>query len=527
MTRMPKQTSVNPTPNDPTRPFTDESVNQLVKAYADTELEDGPTFDLSEEVLRTYAGDVSVWQAAQEHSKEIRAVVTSFKEKLVTGGGLAMDLFNALRHLNPRKKEVLPPSRAVHERVVDDIMSTKEFLKLRRLVDCEDEAAAMATIVMRDKVLEAIPADAKKDQQEAKDAEDKAGYLQGMLELLNEAGKGGTKRAARTTKELQEAQKQAQEAGQRCQQKVSAQASQIRGTLRQGLKAAIKDAKEADAAASALGWGTGPGQRTSTNPKDRLEVSRMLRAAPRLKKAAQLIGRMRGAAFSAQTKKLRQGITSYAAVTRGNHLARVLPGELAQSVHPQLKLLFLRKYATRKLQEYQPKTNKKQIQGPMVVLLDVSGSMWGERSEWAMALILALQWIGQKQKRAFYVIAFTTQVEKTWDLSTAGPKQVIQFAMHAYDSGGTDFDVPMAAGLKKICEGNKFEKADLVFVTDGECYLKGAAEYKKTMDERAIHMYTFYVQAPGSQQLDDLSTKSQHVENLTSTEEAGNVFAAL
>ena len=128
--------------------------------------------------------------------------------------------------------------------------------------------------------------------------------------------------------------------------------------------------------------------------------------------------------------------------------------------------------------------------GPFVVAIDISSSMgtdptytnasksteyWsGDHFNFARAIGASIAMIALQQKRPVRMIAFNSSIQDDVDLSliepASGPKAVLAFVSSLHCSGGTNFNnVLREACYFKDSHGGR---ADLVFVTDGECGMR-------------------------------------------------------
>ena len=127
-----------------------------------------------------------------------------------------------------------------------------------------------------------------------------------------------------------------------------------------------------------------------------------------------------------------------------------------------------------------------------MILGDFPGVGQITRLDWALCVALVLSILAKKQNREFYLGLFDTRILKEYDSVEDGPMDsdtLVSF-MAAHTRGGTNFEVPLRRGLQ-IMERTAFEKADFVFVTDGECavsqtFLKEFHEQKEEKKFRVL-----------------------------------------
>jgi len=197
-----------------------------------------------------------------------------------------------------------------------------------------------------------------------------------------------------------------------------------------------------------------------------------LKSSEKLKKIADLAGRMRRVAAAKQRQKsnyLREEVTD---IEQGNDTARLLPSEVALLGDKDLEPLFFSKLVERKALQYKLSGKEKKGRGPIIICQDESGSMTGDPDVWAKAVSLGLLEVAQRQGRSWYFIHFAhnvTRVDKVvQSKEQLDPLQLMECMLH-FSSGGTNFELPLIEAARCIEDDGGFEKADILLVTDGCC----------------------------------------------------------
>jgi len=243
-------------------------------------------------------------------------------------------------------------------------------------------------------------------------------------------------------------------------------------SLRQAVRKSVNKGKEeAKNLQTALGgWGLEAGDLQQLPIDERLTVARQL-LTPRLVKVANLVGRFRAIARARQKEKLKRDRDEIHGITFGNDLARLLPSELTALQHPVRKLDFYRRYTEKQLMQYELREKTPQGRGPIIALIDASGSMAGEPMDWAIGVALALVDTAHRQKRRAAVAFFTTKIKAEFEfpIGKIDPRKFAEVASIGA-SGGTDYKPALARGLE-IITTTDYKKADIVMVTDGVCEL--------------------------------------------------------
>ena len=164
----------------------------------------------------------------------------------------------------------------------------------------------------------------------------------------------------------------------------------------------------------------------------------------------------------------------------GRDIEHVLPSELALMADPETSILFDLKYVESRLmcfdmqgiqrvQQHHQKEELRSVeeaakQGPMVICVDTSGSMNGMPETVAKAVALFIAGKARQQKRACYLINFSTGIE-TLDLGDDfGMEALIKFLGMSFH-GGTDA-IPALDHALGVMQNETYERADLLMISD-------------------------------------------------------------
>jgi uncharacterized protein with von Willebrand factor type A (vWA) domain len=116
--------------------------------------------------------------------------------------------------------------------------------------------------------------------------------------------------------------------------------------------------------------------------------------------------------------------------------------------------------------------------GPLVVAIDKSSSMEGEKDVWATAVALALLDVAQHERRPFALLCFDGAVKHE---SIVLPGAALpEAALFIAADGGTNIDNVVRRGLEIIEQRpGTLREADIVLITDGGSDTAGAAELRE------------------------------------------------
>ena len=175
-------------------------------------------------------------------------------------------------------------------------------------------------------------------------------------------------------------------------------------------------------------------------------------------------------------------------VERSGSVARMLPAEAGMLGHPQMRLLWHARRAERALLTYRVEgveiertrverevteesevRRPRQERGPILAVVDTSGSMHGLPEQVAKALVLEALRTAHAEKRRCRLYAFSgpgQTLEHELDLSPDGIGGLLDFLGFSF-GGGSDPTGAMNKVLQQI-QGGAWMKADVLLVSDGE-----------------------------------------------------------
>ena len=192
-------------------------------------------------------------------------------------------------------------------------------------------------------------------------------------------------------------------------------------------------------------------------------------------------------------------------ITFSGDIQTLLPVEAVKLKNPVLKLKFYADMFEEKLLTYQLRGKNwnsnsagKKRKGPVVALVDTSGSMRGAPEILAKAVVLAIARRMLRENRDVKVILFsskwqTVEIELT-DKKCMG-KEFLEFLKYTF-GGGTDFNTALRAGLKAVKEEKTFQGADLLFLTDGASELSEIPlirEWNEIKVERKARIFSLII----------------------------------
>lgn len=281
-----------------------------------------------------------------------------------------------------------------------------------------------------------------------------------------------------------------------------------------GLKGAQGAVEQYKDAMNGLGCGAGPGQPGGTLDAKRLAgVFKRVRKSKVLTSIMAKVGRFCRVAQSRQRLKADHGLDDAVGVKLAGDLAALLPSELARLGHPLLKLDALRRLVEQQSQCREWRSVEPEGRGPIMVVVDESGSMSGQPVETAKALALAMVLIARRQRRWVGLVAFSGGT--TGRYLTLQPGQTDEGPLldwlEQFLGGGTCLDVPLVEMPQLWAKmGAPKGKTDVLMITDAEvnCGDEMAANFNSWRKHAKARVVTMLV---GCRDVGDLAKVSDEV----------------
>lgn len=361
-----------------------------------------------------------------EYSPDLQRAERQGSKKVHTYADFMLDIFGGLYKYNVdrRDPESAPEDEKWADNIYEEISNLPEWKKLRERTKMNSEASAAATASFCEQFMQALP---NQQKQPGKPPQIDPSQID---------------------------------------------MSKVRKVAREACGQAAEEADKTNDMIQSISHGSGVGNPKYASPTMKKEIARRLQNNYTMKRIAELAGRMRRIAAAKQKEKTRHGCDEITNITIGDDLSRLIPAEIAKLAHPLLELEFQRKFLERQLLQYQLRGNEKQGKGPIVVCVDESSSMSGERDIWAKAVCLALLYIAQQQNRMFALVHYNRAVTRTdFFEGKSNPSEILD-AISYFSGGGTNFMEPLNHAVQIISNNKAYKKADVIFITDGSCTIQ-------------------------------------------------------
>ncbi len=401
---------------------------------------------------------------------------------------LLEDVFCLLFKLEPRLRPAaeVAPAAALNRTLLDAFRDHPLLEHLRAQTQLDETQAGLGTLLLGEELLDLLRAERllpRGDLLDLWDLERREEEVRSrgeeVADLDRIAAEGDPEAAVAARKARQDAAHAAGVAEARLRQKarqVAERLADMPARARAALPGAASGLSRqlAEAGQESASWGTGLGGGGRTSPGRQIELGRRLATSPKLRRLATLVGRMREQMLALRRRPLERASEEVFEVRLGSDLERLLPPELLALHHPLLRRDFARRLVEGRLLGYALRGAEERGRGPMIVCLDGSSSMAGEKEIWSKAVALTLLEIARRQRRLFRFICFSSAETPlfTLDLNPRERHEVqVDRALDVaeyFPGGGTDFETPLSAALDCLATA-RYRRGDVVLITDGEC----------------------------------------------------------
>ena len=419
-----------------------------------------------------FAGLVAGSSSLAKVAEDGAAIVPHF-------ASLLEDVFCLLFKLEPRLRgpEAVAPAAALNRVLLDAFHGHPLLEHLRERTQLDETQAGLGTLLIGEQLLALVRDERllpRGDLLDLWDLERSEDELRRRADELKDVEQIDADEKLR-----EDAAHRAEVAEARLRQKSRLVAERLRempSRARAALPAAAAGTSRqlGEAAAESESWGTGLGGTGRTSPGRKIELGRRLATNPKLRKLAAVVGRMRDQALALRRRPFERASEEVFDVRLGADLERLLPPELLALHHPLLRRDFARRLVEGRLLTYALRGADERGRGPMIVCLDGSGSMAGDKEIWSKAVALTLLEIARRHRRLFRFICFSSADTPlfTLDLNPRERHEVqedraLDLAEY-FPGGGTDFETPLTAALDCLREA-RYRRGDVVLITDGEC----------------------------------------------------------
>lgn len=387
------------------------------------------------------------------------------------------DAHNELFKHNPR-------SSGMGDQFVGELMrrvrESKDYQTLRAATIGDDVAASLGACSLTERTIQELSEELKEQARKSREAKDEADAAREEAEAVSEDPDATPEEIAESAQAAADAAKAAKAQAAALAMAMKQHGKQIASAVAKAVSTATDSAQAAKDAQQCFGFGTGVGDPSGGLPIDeKFKLARTIqKAGPAFRKFAEILGRMTRTALQKQASKTQHEAGEIVDITTGSDIERIMDDEVALLANPKLAKLFRVGFASETLMQHEVDQREPQAKGDVVVLIDESGSMAGQREAEAKGVALALAHVCAKQKRRLVIHFFQSAVTMTVQINP-GDAQATENGVNVAlrklgqiagrgTAGGTSFDAPLVQAIATV-RGGGLEKADVLMITDGCC----------------------------------------------------------
>lgn len=487
--------------------------------------------------------DERAYQETLAMYPRLKQTVEECSTRFPTASHLIEDVFYSLYRPVPTllPQEDLPLSVTVNRAIISEMMNTTEWESVRAAGTVSDQLyAGMTTANVAKSILTSLDKAIIKRLRELHEAEQEAANLFAQAETLEELAPGSDKAKSLfdQAKHAREQAEQQEEKAEHLSEQLEEKAEQIEDATRRAARTALEEAEEEvgvmqSAIQSYSGQGTGgsTGDGKGLTLREKLQLAGKVGKSDKLKQVAELCGRMTRIALATQKSKIVHPPDEVVGITLGSDLARVLPVELGKLADPVLEPLFFQAYTEKRLQQLDLIGHERQGRGPIIVALDSTGSMAMQlgskytKEVWSKAVTMALLAIARLQKRDMVVLHFAEYHKaKIFEFpkGEGKPSELMSNTEFFFNGNSTYYEAWMQQALSLV-EQSKYNKADVIIVSDGEVRISAILEqdWNTRRKAREMRAYGVLLGAPGAAPtLARVSDAITTIDNLTADDQA-------
>ena len=485
--------------------------------------------------LRTHWIEIDTYDRAafarlSAESPALQALAASGAKLLPHFDGFLLDLYALCYKMNVvlYADDAVTPAAGFYRFLLEELRAAPALDLLRRQTVLDESVAGLGTLLLGEALLDLLKSERVLTRGEMLDAwnlEQQGEEIDGRAEHVDTAAslRAASESAERQLAELQHRLQRENAAAERHR---AAQAQRMQQAFADG--AARRQPRVATQAARALQeleaardgveqWSLQLGGGHQASPGAQIELGHQLARNPKLKRMAELVGHMRESARALRRRLFERANAEVFSVGLGAELNRLLPPELLSLRHPILHRDFSRRFVEGELLVYALRARERKGRGPMVVCLDGSSSMAGEKEIWSKAVTLTLLDIAARQRRRFRSICFASadtplQVLDLNPAQRSAPDMHQVFSLAEYfPGGGTDFCKPLSAALDCLRRAPR-RRGDIVFITDGECRVDPdwLRAFKRDKERLGFSLFSILIDV-GPSSLGALKDFSDHI----------------
>lgn len=391
---------------------------------------------------------------------------------------------------NPSFPKGYKPENAFWTGLMNDIVNSPAWSFLEQRCVGDQFASGNNAVVILNKLSEIIEVQIEEKQIDAEAIANGGDKLKEIREQYVEAKKAGDDAKAA------ELRKQGKALAQQLEQQLQDAREKMSPQISRAMDKAQKETENLDEAMENLA-GDAPGQgRHSQDLAEKQSLARKLRQNKKLMELARRLGALRRAWNN--RKRARMSHANYSGIVGARFsdaVTQAFPAELALAATDQGRALFALKYSQKTIltKDYEAPT-KNLDRGPIIIYVDVSGSMNGESELWSKAIAFVVTEEAIKQKREVEIVLFDSYIQDSFKIKpdSNNRQELLNFVLTWTTHGGTSFVTVINHLLNKT---DLDKKADVLMITDGHANVPDAyvQRLKRFKNEVNLDWNTFCI----------------------------------
>jgi uncharacterized protein with von Willebrand factor type A (vWA) domain len=227
-----------------------------------------------------------------------------------------------------------------------------------------------------------------------------------------------------------------------------------------------------------------------SNPEFCFYLAGIIKRHPEILKITKLIGNLKKIRIHKQKKLINSTYECKMNILTSSDITNLIPLELLY-LEEQLENIFYNKLMEQKLYTYGYKSHSSKGKGGIIICLDTSGSMIGDKLDLLKAIILNIALGVLRQKRYFALINFSSSMKDILLLPHRPDfKEFIDLLTSSF-YGGTNFDAPIKRTLEIIENFKNHRESDILIFTDGFGNLSDEVLNKLKRSQKKYHFGLF------------------------------------
>jgi uncharacterized protein with von Willebrand factor type A (vWA) domain len=235
-----------------------------------------------------------------------------------------------------------------------------------------------------------------------------------------------------------------------------------------------------------------------------LKIADKLIGNDKLKKIAEIAGRMQRIQEQAKKQKIDSAGGGIVGITSGGEINKLTSTELASFATPETELMMWQRVIEERAEVWRTEADENKGKGPIIVLQDGSGSTGGGIFDWESGMALALRQECASRNQPFYWIHFDTRTQvKKFD-AEGMELEAMEWAQ-TYMGGGTNPTEALRKAIDVLEDDEDFSDADVVLFSDGVFSPDGnvCQTFKMKLKEHGARCIGVYMGGKTGEQLEN------------------------